>query len=80
MPTERATVSDAEAETVGLAFGAYPNAWADRITPLLRAKGIPEQKLIPGYVPFRMTRADGGFIFEFGDSADHIPEVDRMSA
>ena len=73
-----AIVTDLEAKMCGVEVGSL--RWAEKLTPLLKAKGIPEHKLFIGYVPFSMKRWDDVTEFEFGDISDHQPEVNRLES
>lgn len=52
-----AELTDAEAESVGVTLGQ--NNWADKIKPLLVAKGFPAEALFLGNTKVRTFRLEG---------------------
>ncbi|MGE3336050.1 MAG: hypothetical protein AB7I36_20630 [Rhodospirillaceae bacterium] len=52
-----AEISDAEAESAGVRVGDL--TWAEKITPLLIAKGFPREALFPGNLKIRTFRLPG---------------------
>lgn len=73
-----ATVTDMEAAMYDVKVG--DREWGPRLVPLLKAKGVPEYKLVLGYPVFHVKREGDVTTFEFGDLSDHQPEVNRLTA